>query len=79
MVIDAGSIGFLADLDRHRQVRHVVITHEHIDHIASLPILLENVYEPGPGSVELLAADDVLTFLKRDIFNGRVWPDFFDL
>jgi len=79
VVIDAGSIGFLADLDRQRQVRHVVITHEHIDHIASLPILLENVYEPGPGSVELLAADDVLTFLKRDIFNGRVWPDFFDL
>ena len=79
VVIDAGSIGLLADLDRQRQVRHVVITHEHIDHIASLPILLENVYEPGPGSVELLAADDVLTFLKRDIFNGRVWPDFFDL
>jgi ribonuclease BN (tRNA processing enzyme) len=79
VVIDAGSIGLLADLHRQRQVRHVFITHEHIDHIASLPILLENVYEPGPGCVELLAAEDVLNFLQRDIFNGRVWPDFFDL
>ena len=49
VVIDAGSIGLLADLERQRQVRHVFITHEHIDHIASLPILLENVYEPGPS------------------------------
>ncbi len=79
VVIDAGSIGLLADLERQRQVRHVFITHEHIDHIASLPILLENVYEPGPGCVELLGAADVLSFLHRDIFNGRVWPDFFDL
>lgn len=79
VVIDAGSIGLVADLDRQRQVRHVFLTHEHIDHVASLPILLENVYEPGPGCVELLASADVLDYVHRDIFNGRVWPDFFDL
>lgn len=79
VVIDAGSIGLVADLDRQRQVRHVFLTHEHIDHLASLPILLENVYEPGPVCVELLATPDVLDFVRRDIFNGRVWPDFFEL
>jgi ribonuclease BN (tRNA processing enzyme) len=79
VVIDGGAIGLLADLDRQRKVRHVFVTHEHIDHIASLPILLENVYERGPNCVEILAAADVLDFLHHDIFNGRVWPDFFDL
>lgn len=79
VAIDAGPLGLLADLDRQRRVRHVFLTHEHVDHIASLPIFLENVYEPGPDCVELLGAADMLDFLHRDIFNGRVWPDFFDL
>jgi len=79
VAIDAGSIGLLADLDRQRAIRHVFITHEHLDHIASLAIFLENVYEPGPDCVELLAAADVLEFLHGDVFNGRVWPDFFEL
>lgn len=79
VAIDAGSLGLLADLDQQRRVRHVFLTHEHVDHIASLPVFLENVYEPGPDCVELLGAADVLNFLHRDIFNGRVWPDFFDL
>ncbi len=79
VAIDAGSIGLLADLERQRQVRHVFLTHEHMDHLASLPILLENVYDPGPSCIELLASPGVLDFVHRDIFNGRVWPDFFDL
>ena len=79
VAIDAGSIGLLADLRRQQHIRHVFITHEHLDHIATLPIFLENVYEPGPASVEVLAAADVLEFLHGDIFNGRVWPDFFEL
>ncbi|MFM7207012.1 MAG: MBL fold metallo-hydrolase [Planctomycetaceae bacterium] len=79
VAIDAGSLGLLADLRKQERVRHVFLTHEHIDHIATLPIFLENVYEPGPECVELLGRDDVLDFIHRDIFNGRVWPDFFEL
>lgn len=79
LAIDAGSVGLLADLGRQERVRHVLLTHEHIDHIASLPILLENVYQPGSDCVELLACSDVLDFIHRDVFNGRVWPDFFAL
>lgn len=79
VAIDAGSVGLLTDLRRQQAVRRVFITHEHLDHIASLPLFLENVYEPGPECVELLASPSVLRFLHDDIFNGRVWPDFFQL
>lgn len=79
VAIDAGSLGLLADLGRQERVRHVFVTHEHLDHIATLPIFLENVYQPGPGCVELLASREVLDFLHGDVFNGRVWPDFFAL
>ena len=79
LAIDAGSIGLLADLRRQQKLKHVVITHEHLDHVATLPIFLENVYDPGPECVELLASREVLDFLHGDMFNGRVWPDFIDL
>jgi len=37
VAIDAGPLGLLADLDRQRRVRHVFLTHEHIDHIGGVP------------------------------------------
>lgn len=79
VAIDAGSLGLLADLGRQRRVRHIFITHEHLDHVATLPIFLENVYEPGPDSPEVLALHEVLACLRTDVFNGRIWPDFFAL
>jgi glyoxylase-like metal-dependent hydrolase (beta-lactamase superfamily II) len=42
VAVDAGAIGLLADLQRQQAIRHVFITHEHLDHIATLPIFLEN-------------------------------------
>lgn len=79
VAIDAGSLGLLADLGRQRRVRHVFITHEHLDHVATLPIFLENVYERGPESPEVLASRQVIGLLHDDMFNDRVWPDFIDL
>ena len=79
VAFDAGPLGLLTDLAKQERVRHVFLTHEHLDHIATLPLLLENVYSPGPDCIELLGLPDVLDFIHRDIFNGRVWPDFFAL
>ncbi|MFM9057621.1 MAG: MBL fold metallo-hydrolase [Planctomycetaceae bacterium] len=79
VAVDAGALGLLADLDRQRRVRHVFLTHQHLDHIASLPLFLENVHEPGPDCVEVLGSGAVLGHIRRDVFNDRVWPDFFAL
>ena len=79
IAIDGGSIGLQADLDLQRRVRHVFLTHAHLDHVASLPLLIENTYEPGQDCVEVLASADVLAALQRDLLNDRAWPDFFAL
>jgi ribonuclease BN (tRNA processing enzyme) len=79
VAIDAGSLGLLGDLRRQQRVRHVFLTHEHLDHVATLPIFLENVFDPGPESAEVLASREVLECLRSDVFNGRIWPDFFAL
>lgn len=79
VAIDAGSIGLLADLGRQRRVRHVFLTHCHLDHVASLPLLVENVHEPGGEGLEVLAHQTVLDGVRRDLFNDHLWPDFFRL
>lgn len=79
IAIDGGSVGLQADLSIQRGVRHVFLTHAHLDHVASLPILLENTYQPGPDCVEVLASAGTLAEVRRNLFNGQAWPDFIGL
>ena len=44
--------------------------------MASLPILVENAFDGGPDPVTVHGNPEVLDSLRRDVFNGRAWPDF---
>src|SRR5436305_2452164 len=79
LALDAGGLGFAVPLDEQRRVRHVLITHTHLDHIASLPIFLENVYGRAAEPVTVHGSQEVLDCLQHDFFNDRVWPDFVNL
>jgi ribonuclease BN (tRNA processing enzyme) len=76
LVLDAGSVGLSASAEALAFVRDVVISHSHIDHIASLPFLVETLLDRPGGAPTIHASGDVIDCLKRDIFNDRVWPDF---
>lgn len=75
VVIDAGAIGF-APLTVQRAIQHVFLSHVHMDHIASLPMFLDNVYKPGSEAVSLYAGQPTWEALQQHIFNDVVWPDF---
>lgn len=79
IVIDAGSIGFVSPLDVQKQVKHVFISHSHTDHLASLPIFIDNVYVHGPECPMVYANADVLDCLQKHVFNERIWPDMIRL
>jgi ribonuclease BN (tRNA processing enzyme) len=76
VAVDAGSLGFFGTPQEQARVKHVLITHTHVDHIASLPIFVENVFEGKKDCVTIHGSDAVLDCLRRDVFNDRVWPDF---
>ncbi len=78
VAIDAGTIGFAA-LTVQRAIQHVFLSHVHLDHIASLPIFLDNIYQPGPEAVSLYAGQATWEALQQHIFNDVVWPDFIRL
>jgi len=76
LAIDAGCLGFYGTPEQQAKVKDVLISHTHADHVASLPIFVENAFEGGPDPVTIHGSSHVLASLQSDIFNGRVWPDF---
>jgi ribonuclease BN (tRNA processing enzyme) len=79
VAVDAGCIGLYGSPQDQSLIKHVLISHTHADHTATLPIFLENVYQLQTDCVTVYASDVVIDDLQRDMFNGRAWPDFIGL
>lgn len=79
VAIDAGSLGLLAPVAAQHRVKHVFLSHSHLDHVATLPIFIDNVYQPGPECPTVWSNGHVLEMLQKDIFNDRLWPDMIRL
>lgn len=79
VTVDAGSIA-LALTDQQRQsVRDVIVTHPHMDHIASLPIFIDDQFGVLEKPVRIHATEEVIALLERDVFNWTVYPRFSEL
>jgi len=76
LAIDAGSLGFALPLDRQRHIRHIIITHAHSDHTASLPIFLAEVFPFLTTPVVVHGISHVIDSLRAHVFNDAMWPDF---
>ena len=76
LAIDGGSVGVALGLEAQRALRHVVITHSHSDHIATLPIFIAEAFPFLEQPVCIYAARDVIGGLRKHVFNDKIWPDF---
>lgn len=79
VAIDAGGLGNWATPAEQARVRDVFLTHSHADHVATLPLFLENVIEEGRDGPAVHGSAATLASLKSDLFNDRVWPNFVEL
>jgi len=75
VAIDAGSLGLHGTPDVQARIKHVFLTHTHIDHLASLPMFLDTAFNTTGEGVKVYGTAEVMDCLRRDIFNDRVWPD----
>lgn len=76
LAVDAGPLGSVGTPDEQAKIADVLLTHAHIDHVAGLPIFLDNVYGMRAGCPAVHASRETLDALQSDIFNGRLMPDF---
>lgn len=79
VAVDAGSIALALTADQREKVRDIIITHPHMDHIASLPIFIDDLYPTLQRPIRIYATQVVVDLLERDIFNWNVYPRFSEL
>ncbi|MCM3872555.1 MAG: 3',5'-cyclic-nucleotide phosphodiesterase [Pyrinomonadaceae bacterium] len=79
VAIDAGSLAIALTAEQRGAVRDIIVTHPHMDHIASLPIFIDDLYSTLEEPVRVHATAEVIALLERDVFNWNVYPRFSEL
>ncbi|HQN95800.1 MAG TPA: 3',5'-cyclic-nucleotide phosphodiesterase [Thermoanaerobaculales bacterium] len=76
VAVDAGAITRALTIAEQRAIRHVIITHTHMDHTSSLPFLIENLFGSDGAPLSIYCTGSVLGAVRRHLFNNDTWPDF---
>ena len=79
VAVDAGSIAIALTNEQRNKVKDIIVTHPHMDHIASLPIFIDDLYPSLKEPMRVHATPEVIGLLERDVFNWNVYPRFSDL
>ncbi len=76
VLIDAGTgVGDLS-LDELSRIGHVFLTHSHLDHVTSIPFLVDTVGGMRKEPITVHAIEPTLETLRQHLFNDKLWPDF---
>jgi cAMP phosphodiesterase len=79
VAIDAGSLAMATNALQKKQIRDVILSHAHLDHIAGLPLFIDDLFATLRRPVSVYASREVIEILERDIFNWSVYPRFSEL
>jgi ribonuclease BN (tRNA processing enzyme) len=79
ILLDAGSgVGDLS-LDELARVDHVFVTHSHLDHVTSIPFLVDTVGGMRAKPITVYATAATIEILRKHVFNWSIWPDFTEI
>jgi len=80
ILLDAGTgVGDLT-IEEMRKISHVFISHSHMDHVLSIPLLVDTLFSHLLNQPLLVhARAETIKALKQHIFNWTLWPDFTEL
>lgn len=79
VLVDAGTgLGDLP-LSQMADIRHIFLTHSHMDHITGLPLLADSMFGVHDEPIIVHAQEKTIKALKAHIFNWIIWPDFSEL
>lgn len=79
VLVDAGTgVGDLTPEEMQR-IRHVFVTHSHLDHIVSIPLLVNSLFDGASDALVVHAQQATIDALRAHLFNWQIWPDFASL
>jgi len=78
LAIDAGSLTSNLSIVEQQNLKAILLTHQHYDHIRDIPGIALNLSLWG-ASIEVYATADVCATIKTHLLNGKVYPKFQNL
>lgn len=79
LMVDAGTLSSSLTLDEQIRVKHILLSHLHLDHIKGIPPLVDNLSGMVDHQVVVASLSSVVDGLKKHVFNNLVFPNFFNL
>jgi ribonuclease BN (tRNA processing enzyme) len=76
ILLDAGTgVGDLS-LEQLARIDHIFVSHSHLDHVASIPFLVDTVCWMRGSPIKVYGIKETLDILRAHLFNWKIWPDF---
>ena len=76
VLIDAGTgVGDLS-LENLAKIDHIFVSHSHLDHVTSIPFLVDTVCWMRRNPIIVYGIKETLDILRAHLFNWKIWPDF---
>lgn len=79
VALDAGSLALAVTNAQRQSVRDVIVTHPHLDHIATLPIFIDDLFAELRQPICVYATAETIAALEQHIFNWKIFPRFTEL
>ncbi|CAN5159838.1 hypothetical protein BH20ACI2_BH20ACI2_04190 [soil metagenome] len=79
VAVDAGCLALSCSDRQREQVRDILLTHTHLDHIAGLPLFIDDLFASLTEPIRIHATRPMIDILERDIFNWAIYPRFSEL
>lgn len=65
--------------EQRKNIRDVVLTHAHLDHVAGLPLFIDDLFAVLTEPIKIYSIGEVIEALEKHIFNWEIYPRFSEL
>jgi len=76
LLLDAGTVTEPLDHKQLKKIKHILVSHTHLDHIKDLVFLVDELVMMGEFNIDLISVKQILEIISDNLFNNRLWPDF---
>ncbi len=76
ILVDMGSAASRLTLREQASIRHILLSHAHLDHTKDLAFFSENVFGQKVSKVQVWATEETAKKVQTHLMNNQIWPDF---
>jgi len=77
LVLDAGGLTSSLSFPAQQELKAILLTHQHYDHIRDVPAIAMNLYLAG-ATINIYSISPVYDALTTYLFDGKIYPNFLE-